>query len=112
MIANQIKGIDELRANKRAIEEWHDEFTRRMETEDEVIGMPPSPKDRSAELAKKYPRAAAYLKAEALTFRSNYELSLIGDRACKRILAGEDYIKVISDMDAEREAFVRRHIWD
>ena len=107
-----IEGLKEIKANKWAIAAWHEEFQRQMESEDGILSMPRKPVDRSAELAAKYPRAMAYLKAESVANKRNFELSAIGRKACKRIEAGEDYEKVLADMEQEREDFANRHMWD
>lgn len=49
----------------------------------------------------RYPMAAAYRKAQSWERASNYAKSAAGRRACQRILAGEDYAVVISEMEAE-----------
>ncbi|MDR0915898.1 MAG: hypothetical protein LBN02_01765 [Oscillospiraceae bacterium] len=53
------------------------------------------------ELKAKYPRAAAYIKAENMSYKTNDAAATAGSRAMKRIIKGEDHETVISEMDAE-----------
>ena len=53
------------------------------------------------EAKKLYPIAAAWIRADAFEAASNYAKSAAGQRAKKRIDAGEDYNGVLADMDAE-----------
>lgn len=109
---NAIEGLKEI---KNAIEEqikWRQDFNRAMESEDGCIGMRAKPEDNISELKEKYPRAAAYLAAEAESFKSNYEFSAIGKRALEAIINGEDYKEVLKRMEDEQKEFANRHIWD
>jgi len=56
------------------------------------------------ELADEYPIASAYLSAEAWVIYShwsNTEKVAAGRKACQRILSGDNWQDVLSDMDAE-----------
>ena len=108
----KIEGLKEIRDCENAWANWYREFNRRMEDENLSSFIPASPKVKVEDLKKKYPRAAAYLKAEYAWYSNNYEISAIGKRARKRILDGEDYKIVMADMEKENKEFVNRHIWD
>ena len=107
-----IKGLKEMRENEYAQLRWQYEFNRCMEDENASSCPPTCPKDRSAELAEMYPRAAAYLKSERDANSANYEISAIGKQAMEKILNGEDHNKVLAEMQKEHEEFVSRHMWD
>ena len=62
-------------------------------------------------MLERYPRAAAYLRAERESQRENFELSEIGKAAVEEIING-DYVKAIADMDAAVKAYVNRHMFD
>lgn len=109
---NAIEGLKEI---KNAIEEqieWKESFNRSWEKGEGFVRLGQKPEDKIAELKQKYPRAAAYLAAEAESFKSNYELSAIGKRALEAIINGEDYKEVLKRMEDEQKEFVNRHIWD
>ena len=112
---NKINAIEGLAKIQNAIEEqkkWWSEFDRAMNSEDGRVRMKEKPKDNIAELKQKYPRAAAYLLAEAESLKSNYELSAIGKKALEAIINGDDYKEVMNKMETEQKEFVNRHIWD
>ena len=111
----KIKDIDGLEEIKNAIEEqirWREDFNRAMESEDGCVGMRAKPEDNIAELKQKYPRAAAYIKAESESLKSNYELAAIGKKALEAIINGEDHEKVMEEMEEAHKAFAERHMWD
>lgn len=55
--------------------------------------------ERIKELEAKYPRAAAYLKAQDYRWSAYRKQSALGDRAMYRILEGEDHAVVIQEME-------------
>ena len=63
-------------------------------------------------LRKKYPRAAAYRKAEAGSLAANYVQASAYEKALERIINGDDYEKALVDADAEWKAYLDEHIWD
>lgn len=112
---NAIAGIEGLAELKKAINAeyaYYREFNRRMEDEALSSFAPAPPKVKAADLKAKYPRAAAYLKAENWTMAGHYAKGAAGQKAVSRILSGEDYIKVIADMEAEWSDYCNEHIWD
>lgn len=68
---------------------------------------------RASELSKRYPIAAAYLKADDWDAASYYAKSSAGRKVKARIAAGEDYQTVlITEMQAAWWAHVRAHAFD
>lgn len=108
-----IEGLAEINSAKDALFEWHRAFDRAMESEygDGLSTLGPKPQYDFEAAYKKYPKAAAYLKAQALADKSNYELSAIGRKAVDEILYG-NWETAIEKMNAERNAFADRHAWD
>lgn len=60
----------------------------------------PTTKDIES-LKKKYPRATAYLKADAYSRSSNYAKAMAGERAKEKIRHGESYKKALETMEQE-----------
>lgn len=61
----------------------------------------------------KYPRADAYLKAEAEANKHNYQLSAIGKRALEKIINDPTgYEQAIKQMNKEIEKFTQEHLFD
>lgn len=58
---------------------------------------------------KIYPQAAAYIKAREYA-RSHYPVkAVLGERAVKRILSGENYVSVVDDMRKAWSMYVQLH---
>jgi hypothetical protein len=110
-IAN-IEGLTEL---QNAIDRWeryHYEFQRRMQNENLSSSLPKVPTEQISDVAKKFPRAAAYLKAESYYDASHYAKSAAGRKAVERIINGEDYNTVINEMDIEWSNYCDEHKFD
>jgi hypothetical protein len=60
----------------------------------------------------KYPRAAAYLKAEKFSYAANSAKSNAGKKALMKILDGKDYTTAIEEMEKEWTAYCEGHIFD
>lgn len=112
----KIAAIEGLKAIENAIaaeEAYAEAFDRMMDDEyNDGVNPPSRPKESSKELKAKYPRAAAYIKAENWSFASNYAKAGAGSKAKERIINGEDYNTVLADMDAEWSVHCQEHIWD
>lgn len=107
-----IKGLAELKAAYADLASWRREFNASFESEDGGgFGARPMPKYDIDGMLARYPQAAAYLKAEEEANKTNYELSEIGKRALETVIAG-DWEKAMETMEAEKNAFVEKHIWD
>ena len=107
-----IEGLAELQAARDAEANYHHEVNRRFDDEALSSFMPARPKVSSKDVAAKYPRAGAYVKAESWTYASNYAKNAAGRKALERIINGEDYEQVLAEMDAEWSAHCDQHAWD
>jgi hypothetical protein len=106
-----IPGLAELQAAVNAWERYEIERERRLNSESMSSIIPARPMD-PAEVAAKYPVAAAYLKADDWAGAANFEKVSAGKKAMKRIEAGENYETVIAEMEAEWTKAAMGHIWD
>lgn len=108
---NAIPGLKEIQAAKEDLENWHYEF------EDSFkdvggMGVRPKPQYDFEALYKKYPRAYAFLKAEAYSRAANYAKAAAGKKALERIINGEECDAVLSEMESEWSAYCNEHVWD
>ena len=113
--SKEIPGLTEARNLIDAWAQYQKAFQTSFEGEGAVGGMTdiPEPPVTVEEHLKQYPAAAAYLRAEAESLKSNYEIASIGKRALERIKANpDDYAAAIAQMDADFSAFSNRHMWD
>lgn len=108
---DSIEGLSEIKACMDAWAKWHADFDRMVDTGRSYMTVK-KPSTEVAELRKKYPVADAYLIADKESRRQNYELATIGKNALERIINGDDYKKVLAEMEKERAAFTESHIWD
>lgn len=107
-----IEGLEEIRAAQAAWDKYHDDFDRRMSDENlSSFGISP-PKDDVAATKAKYPRAAAYLRAESYSYASNYAKSDAGHKALERIINGEEYTTALADMEKEWSDHCQEHLFD
>jgi len=112
----KIEAIEGLAEIKKAIQEkaeWQIRFNQSFEGEGAVGGMGVGeyPKYDIKGMLQKYPRAAAYLKAEEYEQKQNIELSIIGEKALSEVVFG-DYEKAMRDMEQELKNFREKHLWD
>lgn len=105
-----IPGLAEIEAADEAFFAYRRAFARAMDSGDGVYPKPP--KENTDELRKRYPMAAALLRAESYSRAANYHKAGAGRKAVERILDGEDWEKAISDMETEWDAAVSEHMWD
>ena len=105
-----IEGLKEIRDTIEDLNSWRYEFDKSF---DDVggLGVRPKPVYDIPSMKEKYPRAAAYLRAEEYSLKSNYELSAIGRKALETVIYG-NYSEAMSTMDAEIKEFTDRHVWD
>lgn len=108
---NALEGLRELEDAKDAWESYYYWYNRFIERGAEGKA-PKKPEANLKELVQKYPRTNAYLNAEAFSFASNYHKAAIGRKAAKRILNGEDYQQVITDMEQEWKDYCDETVWD
>ena len=108
-----IEGLKELEAANEALLNYREAFNRAIENDDAIFPSKPSVTPEGIEaLRKKYPRAAAYRKAEAGSLAANYVQASAYKKALEHIINGDDYEKALADADAEWKAYLDEHIWD
>lgn len=108
-----IEGLKEIQDAIMEHENYRYKFNRMMEDEfNDGVNPPTKPQSDIGALKKKYPRAAAYLKADSYAMAANYAKAGAGSTARERIINGEDYEKVIADMEKEWSDYCNEHIWD
>ena len=107
---NAIEGLQEIRNAIDEIDCYKSEFDRVWESGESVY--PSKPKVDVAALKAKYPRAAAYLKAESYSMSSYLPKYSSGTKALERIQKGENYPAVIQDMENEVKRETEAHLWD
>lgn len=105
-----IPGLKELEAAKEEQAAYREAFSRAVDSGDGIY--PAKPKSDPAELSVRYPMAAAMLRAESYSCAANYRKAGAGRKAVERILDGEDWEKVISDMENEWRDATLEHMWD
>lgn len=108
-----IEGLKEIRAAINAQARYREELVQMMEDEDnDGIRPPKRPDPDIAALKAKYPRAAAYIKAENYSCAEHYAKADAGRAALEKIINGGDFAQAIADMEHEWSAYCRDHIWD
>ena len=108
-----IDGLKELEAANEALLNYREAFNRAIENDDAIFPSKPSVTPEGIEaMRKKYPRAAAYRKAETGSLAANYVQASAYKKALERIINGEDYEKAIADADTEWKEYLDEHIWD
>lgn len=107
------EGVAAIENARREMAEWHYHFNKSFEGDcgGMNVGAMPDPNEEK-ELCKKYPVAAAYLKAHSWLVSSNIVKSIIGKDAENRILDGEDAQKAIEDMEAQWKEYCDAHAFD
>lgn len=105
-----IEGLEELKDIRAEWENYRDEFDQAMEAGNGYT--PSKPEEKVEDVAKRYPRAAAYLKAEDYSYASHYAKASAGRKALERIINGENHEQAIAEMEAEFTAYCEKHIWD
>lgn len=110
---NAIEGLDALYDAMNAAAEYYDAFNRMMDDPDNDGAFPPKKPDVTpAEVSAKYPRAAAYVKAETWSRAAHYAKAASGQKALEAIINGADYASAIEAMEAEWTAYCNERIWD
>lgn len=105
-----IPGLKEIKKAQAEWNKWKEEFDGSFETEN-VTPIRKRPETDLAELCERYPQASAYLKMEALSNSSDYELAGIGQKALEMVVDGdwEEAIKYASEKESE---YANEHLWD
>lgn len=107
-----IPGLKEIRALIEAQASWRNELTRQMDSEDGCTSMPGYPEGDVEALCARYPRAAAYLRAEAWVKAGHDVKSHAGAVAREKIINGEPYEAALAEMEQTWQTHVRSHMWD
>ena len=116
--AKESKGIPGLKEARDLTEAWakyNKAFRASFEGKNAVGGMTDVPKPATTldEYLKDHPAAAAYLRAENESLKTNDEIASIGKRALDRIKANpDDYAAAITQMETDFAAYSDRHMWD
>jgi len=107
-----IQGLAEIRAALADLESWREELRENIERGDSGVGLRTPPQSNLDELRAKYPRAAAYLEAEKMSYSPNPMKAAAGRKARERIVNGEDHKQALAEARAEWTAYVQEHVWD
>ncbi len=105
-----IDGLAEIRAAQAAYGDYRAKLEQAQE--DETAVWPARPQPELDDVVRQYPRAAAYVKADEWSLSDNYRKAAAGARALNRIIDGEDYERVLADMESEWTAYVNCHLFD
>ena len=106
-----IPGLAEIKAAIADADEWRHEYEEAMETEDGTIHLRPRPNVDIDALRAQYPQASAYITAEAMSRRSNYEYAAIGRKALEMVING-DHQGAREYIDARKKQLCEEHAWD
>lgn len=101
-----IPGLDEIEAAEADLSAWRDEWEASFDGESGGgTGVRPRPQYDLEAMYAQYPRAAAYIKARKYARSANHVKSAAGAAATERIVNGEDYDVVISEMEQQWTAY-------
>lgn len=107
---NAIPGLSELRAAIRAEQDYRAKFQRAMDDGSGILPNPPAVS--SDDVAAAHPAAAFALKVDNERFAEHFEISEIAQRAYDALCSGTPWQDVKASYDADKHAFVERHLWD
>lgn len=101
-LLRNVPGLEILKAAINAEIQYHEDFEAMMDDEfNDGVNPPSKPQTNSAEIAKQYPIAAAYLKARAWECAAHFSKSAAGRKAKNAIAEGNDYNAAIALMEKE-----------
>lgn len=113
---NAIEGLSEIRNCRWDWQKYNSEsknvMVYMMETGGVKKRTAEKPECTVKELMERFPRAAAYLEAESISLKTNFEMSDIGVKALERIIYEDDFESVIADMKKELDNLKSKHLWD
>lgn len=104
-------GLDKLEEAIRKFDDQKEAFDRAFERGDGRYPAYPD-SNKVEEIRAMHPVANAYLTAESWSCSAHRAKSSAGRKAKERIRNGEDYVKVLEEMEAEFMAYCEEHIWD
>lgn len=99
-----IEGLAEILAAESRLIEWNLKFDKIIANGESAAFLSSKPSYNFEEALKKYPRAAAYLKAEKLAKNKDEKLAEVGKKALEEIISG-DWRKASEEMDSEKKAY-------
>ena len=103
-----IPGLDEIKTAIYERDKWQYEWEKSFDDAGGIgVGQKPHYDFKAA--YEKYPRATAYLKAEAMSQRSDPTMFCEGEKAMERIINGEDSETVIEEMERKIKKSVEEH---
>lgn len=108
----KIESIEGLVELQTAISDWnkYNNAMSRYIDRDCIGTAPVKPAVTVDELTEKYPRAAAYIKADQWSYSSHYYKASCGERAKKAILDGDNYKDVIADMKSAWKKYTEESV--
>lgn len=106
-----ITGLKELQTAIDDLNLWHEEYEASF-AECGGLGVRPKPIYDLEAMRKKFPRAAAYLKAQSYSRAASWAKASAGKEAAEAILNGEDYEQAIAKMEGKWDEYCTAHIWD
>ena len=102
----QVAAIEGLDALRKAIHDWDLYHYRSAQyLAGDIHERPVAPTASIGNLKEKYPRAAAYVKADDWANSASFSKARFGRIACERIAAGADHDEVLKKMEADYAAF-------
>ena len=110
---SEIEGLAEINKAIYELEKWHYEFRNSFDGESGGgVGVGKKPEYDFEAMYRRYPRAAAYLKADKMALSENYSKSKFGREAREKIINGEDYEQALKEADEKWNAYCEKHMWD
>lgn len=108
-----IEGLKEIKTAIYDRQRYRREFNAMMDDEfNDGARAPKLPTADIDALMAKYPRAAAYIKAENYSYAEHDVKSAAGKKALDKIINDEDYTAALAEMEAEWSAYCTNHMWD
>ena len=113
IFGDKIEGLKELKRATAEIEAYRERWNASFDNEYGAggMGVGKRPEYDMKALRDKYPQAAAFLKAEELVYKYDYEQVEIGREAILEIVFG-DYKKALVDMDEKLKKLATRIFYD
>ena len=108
-----IDGLDEIKNAIYDMQAYHKAFNRMMDDEyNDGVNPPQKPQADIKFLEARYPRAAAYIQAENMSYAANDVKASAGKRAMECIINGGDYTAALADANKEWSDYCDKHLFD
>lgn len=108
---NGISGLNKLERVKSDWESYNSAVSNSIESGSGRISAK-KPAETVASVAKKYPRAASYMKARSYAYASNYVKSELGKEAMTAIENGKSHKTAVLEMEREWAKYVDKRKFD